>query len=426
MLKKRLQQRIPQWRREMQALLQHHARIPVDAVTVEQLYRGLRGVRSLVCDTSFVDPQKGLFIRGRHISELTERLPEEIFFLLCTGEIPDSRALKQLQAELRERQQVPDYIWRIIRNLPKDSQPMAIFSICLLAMEHESVFLNQYRRGLPREKHWEATLEDALTILARAPVIVAGIYRIKYRNAVPLPPRSDLDWGSNFAYMLGLETDLPIFQEYIRKYLVVHSDHEGGNVTVNSSRIVNSALSDLYFSISAGVNGLAGPIHGMANQESVQFARKIFEHFQGVPSDEQLERFVWDYLEQRKIIPGFGHAVLRDQDPRFLVLHQFGKQVAGENELFQILDALSRVVPPILKKIGKVKDPYPNIDAISGVLLYHFGMREMDFYPVLFALAQIMGISAQLIVSRALMLPIFRPRSVTTGWLKEYLRQQTG
>ncbi|NOX36946.1 MAG: citrate (Si)-synthase [Calditrichaeota bacterium] len=421
MLKERLQQQIPRWRQEMQTLIRHHGAVTVDAVSVEQLYRGMRGVRSIVCDTSFVDPQRGLFIRGRHISELTERLPEEIFYLLCSGELPDASELQQLQNELRSRQQVPDYIWQMVRQLPGDSQPMAIFSLCWLAMEHESVFLREYRRGLPRERHWEATLEDALNILAKAPVIAAGIYRLKYHQQEPIPPRSDLDWGANYAYMLGLDTDLEVFQQYIRKYLIVHSDHEGGNVTVNSSRIVNSALSDLYFSISAGINGLAGPIHGMANQESVQFAQSIYQHFHGIPTDVQLEQYIWDYLDQGKIIPGFGHAVLRDQDPRFQVLHRFGREVGVDNALFQIIDALSRVVPPILKKIGKVKDPYPNIDAISGVLLYHFGMTEMDYYPVLFALAQIMGISAQIIVSRALMLPIFRPRSVTTEWLKQHV-----
>lgn len=421
-LKRILAERIPAWRQEVQDLMDNYAETQVSCVTVWHLFRGLRGIRSIICDTSHVDPQKGLYIRNYHLLELVDRTPEEVFFLLCSGELPDRDGLASLQNELRRRAQVPDYVWQIIHQVPDDTHPMSLFSMCVLAMQRESVFWKRYLEGMPREDYWDATFEDSLNIIAILPVLAAGIYRLKMLREDVIEPHPTLDLASNFAYMMGLHSDDDIFIRFIRRFMIVHSDHEGGYVGVHSARLVNSALSDLYYSVSAGINGLAGPIHGMANQEIVKYALQILQRFDDIPSDEDLTKLIRTDLNNGKIIPGFGHAVLRDQDPRFLALYEIGKEAYPDEIVFRLVDKLVQLVPTILRKQGKIRNPNPNIDSISGALLYHFGIKELDFYTLMFAMSNVLGISAQLIYNQAIFTPLIRPRSVTIDWLKKFLQ----
>jgi citrate synthase len=224
--------------------------------------------------------------------------------------------------------------------------------------------------------------------------------------------------------MLGIhdKTD-ETFVHFIKRFMIVHSDHEGGYVGVHSSRLVNSALSDLYYSISSGINGLAGPIHGLANQQMVKYVLQILGKFNGIPKDEELKAFIREDLKSGKIIPGFGHAVLRNKDPRFLALYEIGKKAYPDEIVFQLVDKLVHFVPPILSEQGKIKNPNPNIDAISGALLYHFGIEDFDFYTVMFAISHVLGICAQLIYNQAIFSPLIRPRSVTIKWLKDFIEK---
>ncbi len=409
---------VEQWRAESRNVVQELARVELGTVTVAHLYKGLRELPLIVCDTSVVDPQEGVFIRGHALRELVGRLPEEVFWLLVTGEFPTAEQLKQLQREMWHQRHVPDYVLKLIHSVPPDTHPMALLSMAILSLQKDSHFLKALYGGVPRDQLWEYMVQDAVRLMALTPTIAAGIYHHHLKGGEILEPRKDLDWAANFAYMLGLEGSGEVFYEFIRRYVIVHSDHEGGNVTVNASRVVHSAFADLYYSYSAGINGLAGPIHGMANQSAVELAQQLLERFGGLPPEADLSAFVEDYLAQGKILPGFGHAVLRSHDPRFLILYEYGKEIGIQDDLFLVIERLANVVPPILKRIGKIKDPYPNIDLISGVMLHHFGMREFEFYPVMFALSILLGLSAQLINYRALNMPIIRPRSVTTEWLK--------
>ena len=422
-LKSKLEEKIPVWRKEAQELLKTYSEVEVSQVTVQHLFRGLRGVKSMICDTSHVDPQKGLFIRDYPLLDLVDKTPEEVFFLLCTGELPDQASLLSLQNELRKRASVPEYIWQIIHQIPDDTHPMSMFSICVLAMQREAVFWKRYLDGMSKEDYWEATLEDSLNIIAILPVIAAGIYRIKFLKADVIEPHPILDLAGNFAYMLGIHDKIDeTFVHFIKRFMIVHSDHEGGYVGVHSSRLVNSALSDLYYSISSGINGLAGPIHGLANQQMVKYALEILKTYNGIPNDEELEKVVRNDLNNGKIIPGFGHAVLRSKDPRFLALYEIGKEAHPDEIVFQLVDKLVQFVPPILSEQGKIRNPNPNIDAISGALLYHFGIEEFDFYTVMFATSHVLGICAQLIYNQAILSPLIRPRSVTIDWLKKFLQ----
>lgn len=420
-LKEKLAEQIPALRDEVKNLVKEHGNKVVSEITVAQIFGGLRGVKALVCDTSSVPPEKGLLIRGILVKDLVDRLPEEIFYLLLTGELPDEESLKLLMADLRKRRKVPDYVWKVLKAMPKDSHPMAMLNTAILVMEKESVFKKQYDKGLKKEDFWIYTLEDALNLVARVPIVAAGIYRMKYNKGPRIPSNPKLDMGADFANMLGIKDPKGEFIKLMRLYLVLHSDHESGNVSAATVQTVASALSDLYYALSAGLNGLAGPLHGLANQECLKFVIDLKKHFKDVPTDEQLRQFAWDWLNSGKVIPGYGHAVLRITDPRFDAFLNFGKTYFPNDKLFQIVEKIFNVVPQVLMEQGKAKDPWPNVDAASGVTLWHYGMREFDFYTVLFAVSRTLGVTAQTVIARAVGMPIVRPKSVTTAWIKNYV-----
>jgi citrate synthase len=408
---------IPAWRQDISSLLKQHGEKVISEVTINQAVGGMRGVKGMLCDTSVVEADTGLVIRNIPIGKLADKLPEEIFFLLLTGELPDPATFADLQADLRSRAQVPEYVWAALRALPADSHPMTMYSTAILVMERESVFRRKYDH-MRKEEYWEAALEDSLQLVAKLPAVAAGIYRIHYGKGNLLPSKPKLDWGGDFAQMLGLPDPTGEFANLMRLYLTLHSDHEGGNVSAFSCHTVGSALSDPYYAVSAGMNGLAGPLHGLANQECLGFVLEMIEKFKGVPSDEQLRQYAWDRLKSGHVIPGYGHAVLRITDPRFTAFHEFGARVCAGDNMFKMVDAIFRIVPGVLKEQGKAKDPWPNVDAISGALLYHYGLTEFDFYTVLFGVSRALGMCAQLVINRALGIPITRPKSVSTEWLK--------
>lgn len=423
-LKEKLAEQIPALREEVKNLVKQYGDKVVDKITVAQIFGGLRGVKSLVCDTSSVPPERGLLIRGIPIIELADKLPEEIFYLLLTGEMPDEESLKLLMADLRKRRKVPDYVWKVLKAMPKESHPMCMLNTAILVMEKESVFRIQYDKGLKKEDYWIYTLEDALNLVARVPIIAAGIYRMKYNKGPRIPSDPKLDMGADFAKMLGIKDPNGEFTKLMRLYLVLHSDHESGNVSAATVQTVASALSDLYYALSAGLNGLAGPLHGLANQECLKFVLDLKKHFKGVPTDEQLRQFAWDWLNSGKVIPGYGHAVLRITDPRFDAFLKFGQTYCANDQIFQIVEKIFNVVPQVLMEQGKAKDPWPNVDAGSGALLWHYGMKEFDYYTVLFAVSRTLGVTAQTVIARALGMPIVRPKSVTTQWIKEQVTKE--
>ena len=215
--------------------------------------------------------------------------------------------------------------------------------------------------------------------------------------------------------------DVETFKELMRLYLVLHSDHEGGNVSAHTTATVNSALSDLYYAVSAGMDGLAGPLHGLANQECLGWILNVVEKFGGVPSKEDLEKYAWDTLNSGKVIPGYGHAVLRVVDPRYEQFLKWGKEHIKGDPVFDTVALVFDVVPGVLRQIKKISDPWPNVDAGSGALLYHFGLREFPYYTVLFGVSRAMGVIAQAIEARAKGYPIIRPKSIPTSKLKEII-----
>ncbi len=421
-LQNKLNKMIPGLRDDLKKLAVAVGDKKISDVTVAQAYGGMRGVKAMICDTSVVYPEKGLIIRGIPIMDLREKLPEEIFYLLCTGELPSKADTTALQKVLAERSRVPNYVWDVLNAMPKDSHPMAMLNTGILVMQKESEFKKAYDKGMPKTDYWKPTLEDALTLLARLPGIAAGVYRIRFKKGKLIPYKKDLDWGANYARMLGIADKTGVFTKLIRLYLTLHCDHEGGNVSANTCHTVGSALSDAYYSVSAGLNGLAGPLHGLANQECLGWVLDVIKQFKGAPTEEQIEKHAWDTLNSGKVIPGYGHAVLRVTDPRFSAFLAFGKEYLPDSEVFQTVARVYDVVPKVLEKHGKAKNPWPNVDAGSGSLLYHFGMKEFPYYTVLFSVSRAMGMLSQLILNRAMGTPITRPKSVSTEWVKQNVK----
>jgi len=418
-LKATLAKKIPVWRDEIKSLAKANAEKVISQVTVGALFGGMRGVNGLICDTSLVPPDKGLIIRGKPVAELTKNLPEEVLFLLMTGEMPDQDALEDLKKDLKKRGAVPDYVWKTLEALPKDSHPMAMFNLAILALERESLYRKKYTEGMKKDVYWESTLEDCLDLIAKLPAIAAGIYRMKFNKGPRILSNPKLDWAGDYVQMLGIKDPTGEFANLMRLYLVLHSDHEGGNVSAHTCHCVASALSDPYYSISAGMNGLAGPLHGLANQECLGWVLMVKEKFGGVPKDEDLRQFAWETLNSGKVIPGYGHAVLRITDPRYEAFREFGKRVCPDDLVFQIVAKVFDIIPGVLKEHGKAKNPWPNVDAASGSLLYHYGLVEFEYYTVLFGVSRALGMAAQLVMSRAWGEAIERPKSVTTEWVKQ-------
>jgi citrate synthase len=419
---------------EIRSFVKQHADFALGVFTVEDVYAGMKGVIGLLTETSLLDANEGIRFRGHTIPELraklpkvpggTEPLPEGLFYLMVLGEIPTYEDVLKIQQDWQLRAEIPAHVFAAIDALPIITHPMTQFSIGIMAMQTESVFAKAYRDGINKKDYWDPTYEDISNLLARLPRIAAYIYRRTYKNNEHIAPDPKLDWAANFAHMLGY--DQPEFYKLMRLYLTIHADHEGGNVSAHTTHLVGSALSDPYLAFSASMNGLAGPLHGLANQEVIRWIFELQENIGKNPSKEEIADYIRKTLTDGKVVPGYGHAVLRKTDPRFIAQQEFAKTYMPDDELVNIVWNIYEVAPPILESTGKIKNPWPNVDAHSGALLLHYGFKEYDFYTVLFGVSRALGVMASLLWDRALGLPIERPKSVTFEWLQNAVAARKG
>ncbi len=423
---------LPAWRERIKVLAKEHGDVVIDQVTIGQVLGGMRDIKSLMTDVSFVDPAEGIRFRGMSIPETLDALPNPdgadmpyvggLYYLLIVGEVPTREQAQAVEAEWAKRAEVPEYVFDMIRAMPKDTHPMTLFSQAVLALQNTSRFAKEYHQGLTKDAYWEASLEDSLNLTAKLPIIAAFIYNWKYRAGKIPVWNPNLDYGANFAAMMRVD-DQEGYADLARLYFILHSDHESGNVSAHAMHLVGSSLSDAYYAFSACLNGLAGPLHGLANQESLSWLLNVYDHFGGVPTREQLRTYVWDTLNSGQVIPGYGHGVLRVPDPRFTYQMKFAKKRFPDDELVRLVDLVFEVAPEVLKEQGKAKNPAPNVDAISGSLQYYYGVKEFDFYTVLFGVGRALGVTANYIWSRALGAPIERPKSLTTKMLEDLAKE---
>jgi citrate synthase len=416
---------------ELKELLKENGNRKIGEVTLAQAYQGMRGITGLVTETSLLDSEEGIRFRGYTIPELQEKLPkapkgdeplpEGLFYLMLVGELPSQEDTENITSLWQRRSHVPNYVFATIDALPLSTHPMTMFVTGIMALQTESNFSKEYAKGLNKKDYWSFVYDDAMDLIARLPRIAAYIYRRKYKNNEHIQPNGLLDWSGNLAHMMGFNDES--FKELMRLYMTIHADHEGGNVSAHTTHLVGSALSDPYLSYAAGMNGLAGPLHGLANQEVIKWIYEMQEALQTKePSKEQIATYVQQTLSAGKVVPGYGHAVLRKTDPRFTAQMLFGKKHMPDDPLVNTVWNIYETVPPILQSLAKIKNPWPNVDAHSGALLVHYGLVEYEFYTVLFGVSRALGVLASLCWDRALGQPLERPKSVTTEAVKLWLQ----
>ncbi len=426
-LKNTLLKKIEEHRPRTTRLLKEFGDTKISEVTIAQAIGGARGVKCLVTDISYLDPYEGIRFRGRTIPETFEVLPkvpgskypfvEGFWYYLLTSEVPTEAQTLEVVEDFKARRRVPTYVKTMLENLPRNTHPMTMFSAAILSMQRESVFVKRYNEGMNKMEYWDPMYEDATNLLAKLPSIGAFIYRLKYKRNKQIAASRKLDWGGNFAHQMGIAHP---YDDVARMYFILHSDHESGNVSAHTTHLVASALSDCYYALSAGINGLAGPLHGLANQEVLSWTMAFLEKLGKEDyTEEDVTQALWDTLNSGQVVPGYGHAVLRKTDPRYTAQREFCLEHLPDFPLFKLISTIYKVAPGVLQEHGKAKNPWPNVDAQSGVIQWYYGLTEWDFYTVLFGIGRAIGVLANIIWDRALGYPIERPKSVTTAMLEE-------
>lgn len=425
-LKSALKEAIPAKKALLAEVKSKYADKSLGEVQVSNLLGGMRGLKALLWEGSVLDANEGIRFHGKTIAECQdllpkaaeggEMLPESMFWFLLTGQVPTTEQVRQLSAEFAARGELPDFVTKLLDGLPADLHPMTQFSIAVSASNHNSVFAKAYEKGIAKSDYWEYVFDDVIELIAKLPKIAAKIYQNAYRGGGALPGEIDpkADWSLNYANMMG-KGDEKGFVDLLRLYFALHGDHEGGNVSAHATHLVGSALSDPYLSYSAGLQGLAGPLHGLAAQEVLRF---ILDMKKAIPENyntEDVQKHLWSILKSGRVIPGYGHAVLRQPDPRFAALMGFAnsRPEIAKDPVFQLVHNLSEIAPAVLTEHGKTKNPFPNVDSSSGVLFHHYGITETLYYTVTFGVSRSIGPLSQLIWDRILGLPIERPKSLS-------------
>eukprot|EP00210_Caulerpa_lentillifera_P000244 g237.t1 len=426
-VKQILSEKIPEKQTELKEVKNTLGNKSLGDVNVAMCLGGMRGIPGLLWETSLLDPEEGIRFRGYSIPELQkqllsaedkgEPLPEGLLWLLLTGDLPTKEQVVNLTEDLRNRETIPKHVSAVIDAMPNSTHPMTYFTQAVMSLQPSSKFAKAYADGVHKSKLWLSYYEDSMDLIAKLPQVAAMIYRKLYKGSNFIPPDARLDWAGNLSYMMGYGETGPM--ELMRLYQTIHSDHEGGNVSAHACHLVGSALSDPYLSFSACLNGLAGPLHGLANQEVLRWLHSVTQKIGMNPTKSQLTDFVWETLNSGKVVPGFGHAVLRKTDPRYMCQREFALKHLPDDPFFKLVSALYEVVPAVLQETGKVKNPWPNVDAHSGVLLQYYGLTEENFYTVLFGVSRALGVLSQGVWSRALGMPIERPKSLTLASIKK-------
>lgn len=429
LLKARFEQAAETLIPEIKEFLKEQNNTVIDQVTIGQVFGGMRGIKSMLWETSLLDANEGIRFRGFSIPDLQaqlptkggEPLPEGLFWLMMTGDVPTEEEVKWLSDEWERRRRIPGQVWKALDALSTDTHPMSQLSIGVMAMQDQSIFARRYAEGMNKKEYWDAMYEDAMNLIACLPQIAAYIYRRSFKGGQHIAPDDSLDWAANYAHMLGVSDD-PDFKSLMRLYMTIHADHEGGNASAHSVHLVGSTLSDAYLSYVAGVNALAGPLHGLANQEVIKWIFELVEKIgTSKPTTAQIDSYIRQTLAEGHVIPGYGHAVLRKPDPRFMAQQAFAQKHMADDDIVNIVWKVFEVAPKVLGELGKVSNPWPNVDAHSGAILVHYGMREYNYYTVMFAVSRALGVLAMLCWSRILALPLERPKSLTYEWMKKWV-----
>ncbi|CCE66208.1 hypothetical protein TPHA_0P00500 [Tetrapisispora phaffii CBS 4417] len=451
-LKTRLTELIPEKKEELLNIKSKFNNVKVGDITIGSIIGGMRNNSSMFWQSTTLDPETGIRFHGRTIedcqkllpkvkdgSKSNSFLPESMLWLLMTSEIPTQDEANSLSKELALRaKSLPQETIKLLSDLPQDLHPMTQLVIGLASLNKYSSFSNKYASGqLGKENYWDSTYEDAMNLIAYLPEITGRIYSKITGNGGELLGvlNEDKDWSYNICSMLGMvnstdssnrcnltKSQSDDFIDLMRLYTGIHVDHEGGNVSAHATHLVGSALNDPFLSYSSGILGLAGPLHGLAAQEVVRFLIQMNSEITSIDDDQQIKDRLKNLLDSRKVIPGYGHAILRKPDPRFNVMLDFVEKRKftefKDDDNIKLMQKLSTFAPQVLLEHGKTKNPYPNVDSASGIIFYHYGLKELLFFTVIFGCSRSMGPLTQLVWDRIYGLPIERPKSVDIAQLK--------
>ncbi|CAA9987118.1 citrate synthase, mitochondrial precursor, putative [Plasmodium knowlesi strain H] len=426
---------IQKTREKLKAIMHTYPNTPISICTPNNVIGGLRNTITLITDTSILEKRKGILFRGRTVDKILKDFPkwdknceypmaEAMLWYLLTKEIPAVDDLKLFSRELYCRaKKMPSFVFEFIDSIPTFTHPMSQLVSTVSFLESLSLFKIKYSEGILKKDYWKYILEDAVSLIAQIQVVGAYIFKRSFidnniKKGEGMNLDIDFDWSANFAKLIGFENKE--VKDLLRLYFLLHSDHEGGNASAHVSHLIGSTLGNPYLCFSGCAIALSGPLHGLANQECLKFLLDIKKQLEGNELTYGfIEKYAKDFLNSGRVIPGYGHAVLRVPDPRFLALRNFALAHFPNDPIVQILEMCYKVIPGILSATGKVKNPYPNVDCYSGSLLHHYGIKYPEYYTVLFALSRAIGVMAQLVLSRGLMYPLERPKSVDVHNLRK-------
>ncbi|VWU50468.1 citrate synthase, mitochondrial precursor, putative [Hepatocystis sp. ex Piliocolobus tephrosceles] len=442
LLKEKTYDCIQKTKEKLKSLVNTYPNTPVSVCTTTDIIGGLRNVITLLTDTSYLEAGKGILFRGKTVSQVIKEFPkwddsceypvaESMLWYLLTKEVPSIDDIKLLSKELYYRgKEIPSFVFEFIDNIPTYTHPMSQLISTVSYLESFSLFKLKYFEGISKADYWKYILEDAISLIAHINVIAAYIYKRTFINnnikkGEGMNLDINLDWSSNFAKLIGY--DDKCIQDMLRLYFLLHSDHEGGNASAHASHLIGSTLANPYLSFAGCAIALSGPLHGLANQECLKFLLNVKKHLGDSPlTYEFIEKYAKDFLSTGKVIPGYGHAVLRIPDPRFVAFRDFALNHFPNDPIVKILEMCYKVIPQILSNNKKIKNPYPNVDCYSGALLYHYGLKYPEYYTVMFAISRSIGVMSQLVLNRGLMFPLERPKSIDINYLNSVCEQNDG
>lgn len=371
---------------------------PLFTVNTSHLNTGLRGIPVGTCRTSFVTPMEGVHYCGYPVAELAHHSPEDIAYLLFNKELPTVEQSLAFRQDLARRAAVPDSLAAVFHTLPKDGHPMDWLSVGIHTLGM-----------LETTGDWK---EDALNLIARMPRLMGLLFRIRDGRGENIPA-DELNGSmvSRFVKTIDVEgADEELMEKILACYLVLHMDHGGGNLSTFTGKAIASGHATVYSSIAGAMNALSGPLHGRANQSCLEFVLRI-----GTSDPVEVEAFVRAELAAKRPVFGFGHAVLRAEDPRAAVQFEIGEEICPDDENFKIIRTLREVAPRVLSENDKISNPYANVDIASGALLHYVGFKDPTYYTTFFGWARVAGIGAQILDERTVMregkgIPIYRPK----------------
>lgn len=357
-------------------------------VTNEHLETGMRGIPVGYCVTSRVDPIKGLYYIERPVKELAYLRPEEVIYLIMQGNLDKGPAFDSFCLQLRQRAMLHPKVRKHICLLPREAHPMKMLIAAITILG-----------SIEGEGRYP---EDCLNIVAKMPELVATI--INYHAGWGETPESkpELGYIENFAHMLNVPElkDKTTLTEIFKLYNILHYDHGGGNLSVFVGKAVASGLEDMYGSIAAAMCALAGPRHGKANQDCLEFVKDVYNEVGDKATGDDIENLIRSRLANKQLLFGFGHAVLRAEDARATIFYDAAKKYFPKHPLVNVALHLRERGPKVLKENPKIQNPYPNVDAMSGALLCAAGFDYPEYFTVLFGLSRAVGIARQVVYER--------------------------